>query len=191
MEYGLDTKFESLLRQLIELIVNIVYVLRDKNNYKRLLLKEYKEQISFLNYIDKNDMYSFILKEKIDCKKIEFEKYIKELKDSGVKECPSFKNLCEDLKMHELYACYRFLCGYTHEGFGAVYQHTIKKEDVFLIDVNPKWEDINNQAYRLINLIEIIVLNIIKKFNLNLVKEYKEIQTRYKRLIKLSYNGHD
>ena len=179
LEHGFDTKFESILRQIIDLIVNILFVLKDKNNYKRILLKEYEEQIKLLKDIDKNKMYTFVPKEMLEQKMFEFEESAKELRQQGVKSCSDTKQLCKDIGIEELYVCYKYLCGYTHEGLGSVFQHTNNDNGNFFIDVNPKWGDINNDSARLINLIDVIIPDIIKQFNLDLNEEYNLFKEKF------------
>lgn len=89
-----------------------------------ILLKEYKEQIKLLNYIDEIKMYTFVPKEMLEQKKLEFEIGAEELIKQGVKSCSDTKQLCKDIGIEELYVCYKYLCGYTHECLGSVFQHT-------------------------------------------------------------------
>ena len=182
LEHGFDTKFESILRQIIDLIVNILFVLKDKNNYKRILLKEYEERIKLLDYIDEIKMYTFVPKEMLEQKKLEFEIGAEELRKQGVKPCPQTRQLCEIIEMKELYACYKHLCGFTHEGLGSVFQHTNNDNGNFLIDVNPKWGDINNDSARLMNLIDVIIPDIIKQFNLDLNEEYNLFKEKFNKV---------
>lgn len=184
LEYGFDTKFESILRQIIDLIVNVLFVLNDKNNYKRILLKEYEEQIKLLDYIDEIKMYTFVPKEMLEQKKLEFEVGAEELRQQGVKSCPDTKQLCGIVEIKELYACYKYLCGFTHEGLGSIFQHTNNDNGNFCIDVNPKWGDINNDSARLINLIDVIILDIIKKFNIDLNEEYNLFKEKFDKVYK-------
>lgn len=185
LEYGFDTRFESLLRSIIDLTVKMLFVLKDKKNYKRILLKEYKEQIKLLKDIDDIKMYTLVSKEKLERLKSEFECIANELIQQGIKNCPDTKTLCGDIGIKELYVCYEYLCGYTHDGLGSVFQHTKNENGEFYIDIGPKWGDINNDSARLISLVSVIIPEIVEEYKFDLMDEYKCLKEKINKVFGL------
>ena len=66
IKYGLYESAETLLRNIIEIHINIKYVIKDKNNYQEIVHKYLKKQFSGIKYIEEKELYNIIPKNRLD-----------------------------------------------------------------------------------------------------------------------------
>lgn len=180
LEYGLDTSFESLFRNILELSLKMIYVLNDDTNYERLEKKMCYDELVKMNYIKENGFYDIIPEDKINQYINYFEKRKNELSSKKVKSLPNIKDLCEKLDLKREYVYYGFLSDYTHKDLPAFYESITRKENYLV--VSPNYSEITNKCLRLISSLQNLIPLIMKKYNIKLDEENNKIMEKAEEL---------
>ena len=127
LEYGLDTNFEMVLRGIFELVMKVLYVIKDEKNYLRLEKKYEYGEIKRFKYIKRNRFFDIIPEELLNSMIDIYENRIDELEKDEIKYAPDMCGLCDDLNMKKEYCYYGFLSEYIHKGFTTIYKNVEDK----------------------------------------------------------------
>ena len=177
IQYGLLESFESILRNILESAVNILYSLIDNKNIMILELDSINENLKKLNYIDDKKIFDVISKEKVDeYRKQKEEERANIIKEIGDAKKPKTMDLFRTINFEKEYLYYKCLCDYTHMNSN-IAERIIKQEtEGFIFNGGPHYLDINNESARLIGTIELFIDKFIKKYSPNLIEEYKALE---------------
>ena len=172
LEYGLKSSFESLLRNIIELWIQMIYVFNNSNNVYRLEKSTYAETKKKLDFICENKLYEIIPEESANKIKTKLEKEIQGMEMRGIKKAPNVKDMCDSLKLKKEYAYYCFESDYTHSDYSNVVGLNITTEKGVYINANGSYDLFENDSLRLLSVLEEIVLKMIEEYVPSLKGEY-------------------
>ena len=177
IEYGLLESFETILRNILESTVNILYSLIDNKNIMILELDSIDEDLKKLKYIDNNKIFDVVSKEKVDeYRKQKEEERAKIINEIGDTKKPMPIGLFKTINFEKEYLYYKCLCDYTHMNSNIAGRIVKQETDGFIFDGGPNYLDINNESARLIGTIELFIDKFIKKYSPNLIEEYKALE---------------
>lgn len=176
IEYGIPDISESLLRSIYDLKFQMLYVWKSDINYQRLIKNMFNKEINKLNYIDKTKSYTNISKTDVE----NFRKLWKSTNEQlkNISCAPDTKQMCEELGIENEYILYTMLCNDSHQSCDVIY--SLNKEKG--IDILPNYNAIYKVAFRLIEIINPIISNIVEKYAKQFTDEYEELINQYTEL---------
>lgn len=173
LERGLPECANSLIRTMIDLLIKIIEVIRNKESVEKLLLNADYELLNILEYIDNHKIFTIIPHPEL-VKIIEQKnKEIKNRKNPRIKT----KDLAEKNNVMDVYMLFRLQSDYTHLSTNIIGR---------IIDFNGTRYDINEDL--MLNNFKIDVslsLSIVCKMIEFVINEYErnlELQENYKEL---------
>lgn len=173
IEYGMPDVSESLLRSIYDLKIQMLYVLENDTNYKRLIKSLFSNELNKLDNIDKYSLYDFMPKEMVDSYREKWQTTYEEL--NQIKCAPKTKQMCEELGLEQDYLFYSILCNDSHQSCDVIY--SLNKEEG--IDILPNFKKSFEASFKLISAFDVILEKIIKKYAPHLTKHFEDFVNRF------------
>lgn len=179
LEHKFLYSFNIILRSMMELSFNILYVFKDENNMYRLEKKAYYDFKSKFNYIEKNHLYNILNKDQVNFGMQSMEANIKKLENEKIKQAPPIANICEDLDLKYEYAWYSLLSNYTHESFDTIFNLNNFDLKSNLVRIGINTINLEDEAIKLIGTAFFTIEKIINEYAPCLKKEYDIFNNQY------------
>ena len=175
LEYGFTNNFESIVRNMLELSFQMIYVFDDKDKVKNLEKYTYSETMKKLEYIRDNELYNVIPKDIVDKRYEELAILKAELKKEGAKNPPNVKDMCKILGLEKEYSYYQLLSDYTHNDFSVIYDLNVFTEKGVFVNSNGNYTNFKNNSLRLLSTLELTLVKMVDRFVPSLKKEYEKL----------------
>ena len=175
LEYGFTNSFESIVRNMLELSFQVIYVFDNKENVKNLEKYTYSETMKKLEYIKDNELYSVIPKEVVDKRYSELESLKEEIKKKGAKNPPNTKDMCDNLGLKKEYSYFQLLSDYTHNDYSVIFGLNIFTEKGVYVNANGNYTNFRDNSLRLLSSLDLTLEKMIERYAPVLKSEYDEI----------------
>lgn len=185
LEYGLKNSFESLMRNILELSIQMLYVFLDEKNVYELEKNTYKNALSKLKYIRENKLYNIIPEDLIDIAYIKIESGKVKLEEKDIKCAPPIETMCNKVEMKEEYVYYRFLSNYVHQDFGIINEANIFTKDGVNINADVKHIEMKNCTFRIISSFQKVLEKIITTYTPKLKNEYDTLIMECEKMVEI------
>lgn len=171
--------FNIILRSMMELSINILYVFDNEINIYRLEQKSYYEIKKKFVYIEDNHLYNILSKEQVTTGIKQIEKTINELENENIKPAPSIRKICKDLHLKKEYAWYLLLSSYTHESFDTIFNLNNFDLKSNIVRIGSNTINLKEETIKLIGTASFTIEKIINEYAPCLKKEYESFISQY------------
>lgn len=175
LEYGFLNNFESIVRNMLELSFQMLYVFDDKENVKNLKKYTYSETMKKLKYIKDKKLYDVVPKKFVDRRYAELESLKSDIKKIGAKNPPNVKDMCKNLGLEKEYVYYQLLSDYTHNDYSIIFDLNIFTKEGVLVNSNGNYTNFKYNSLRLISTLNMTLLKMIERYVPLLKSEYDEL----------------
>lgn len=174
LERGAFEDANIIFRSMYDKLIDLKFVLKDKNNFQYIYNDFIKKTLTKLNDIKKNKFFDLVAEKTIDDLMVEFKKYNKNMKKSL-----TIKNKADIVNMSKEYVYYRYLSEYTHNGLRVLYDNIIPKNDNLILDSGFKLEGFNNHIIIVIGCYKDALVDMCKYLNdVELIQQIDEIDQK-------------
>lgn len=185
LEYGLSKSFECILRNIIDLVVKMCFVLKDDANIEKLKKSMYDDLNKKLNYIKRNSYFDVIPEEKLDEWLKISKNELKDLKQKNISSAPNMKKMCEEVGLKKEYVYYGLECDYVHNNFSVIIGGNQYTDNNVLLSIDADYNNFKESGYRLLSIMEIIIPKMVERFTPDLCDEcrklFKESAEKYQK----------
>lgn len=185
LESGLYDDSQVILRSMYDKVIKCLYAI--KNNSIEILIQDsIKRRKKLYDFIDKNEIYNYVPKDKLSELKKEIEKEQKKDENGKPVKIPQIIETFSDLGIKEAYIHYSLLSSYVHNSIGVVGSKVIEDDIDILINQNIDHGDFKNEIIKMYLCIQYIVDPICDYLNLS--KQKMEFDKLINELMKLCEN---
>lgn len=183
LERGLYDDSQVILRSMYDKVMKCLYAIKN-NSIEVLIQDSIKRNISLYEFIDKNEMYKYVPKEKLYELKKAMQKEQKKDENGKPAKIPKIIETFSDLGIKDAYIHYSLLSSYVHNSIGVVGNKVLEKDSDILINQNVDHGDFRNEIVKMYLCMQYIVTPICEY--LNLKKQKLEFDNLINELIKLT-----
>lgn len=184
LEYGLISSSKIILRSMIEISIQIKYIFLDENNIRKLEKNMIKEALKKIKYIEEKEICNVFQKEYLEKNKKELNLKMEQFNKDEIKSAPNFREMCEMVNCINVYLYYKCLCEPTHGGFSTVRSLNYFSDKGLIINGNEDYSDFKENSLQVIDVLNIVLEEMIKKYEPNLENEYLDLKRIFEEELK-------